>query len=92
MRVRAGTLDNPELIAPTAIIWADSAPCWATFDPNLPRVSERTAGSVSARRSVRFPPVSDISACARFRPIAAVTQFIQNSSGLAQKAREARAS
>jgi hypothetical protein len=37
MRVRAGTLDDPELIAPTAIIWADSAPRWATFDPNLPR-------------------------------------------------------
>ena len=37
MRVRAGTLDDPELMAPTAIIWADSAPGWATFDPNLPR-------------------------------------------------------
>jgi hypothetical protein len=37
MRVRAGTLDDPELMAPTAIIWADSAPRWATFDPNLPR-------------------------------------------------------
>jgi hypothetical protein len=37
MRVRAGTLDDTELMAPTAIIWADSAPRWATFDPNLPR-------------------------------------------------------
>jgi len=37
MRVRAGTLDDPELMAPTAIIWADSAPRWATFDPHLPR-------------------------------------------------------
>ncbi|MEP7129638.1 MAG: GFA family protein, partial [Sphingomicrobium sp.] len=37
MRVRAGTLDDPELMAPTAVIWADSAPSWATFDPNLPR-------------------------------------------------------
>ena len=37
MRVRAGTLDDPELMAPTAIIWADSAPSWATFDPALPR-------------------------------------------------------
>ena len=35
MRVRAGTLDDPELMAPTAIIWADSAPRWANFDPNL---------------------------------------------------------
>jgi hypothetical protein len=37
MRVRAGTLDDPELMAPTAIIWADSAPRWAIFDPNLVR-------------------------------------------------------
>jgi len=37
MRVRAGTLDDPELMAPSAIIWADSAPRWAVFDPNLPR-------------------------------------------------------
>jgi hypothetical protein len=36
MRVRAGTLDDPELMAPTAIIWADSAPNWATLDPKLP--------------------------------------------------------
>jgi len=36
MRVRAGTLDNPDLIAPTAIIWADSAPSWAPLDPKLP--------------------------------------------------------
>ena len=36
MRVRAGTLDDPELIAPTAIIWADSAPSWAPLDPRLP--------------------------------------------------------
>jgi hypothetical protein len=37
MRVRAGTLDDPELMAPTAIIWADSAPSWAPLDPGLPR-------------------------------------------------------
>lgn len=36
MRVRAGTLDNPELMAPQAIIWASSAPHWATLDPSLP--------------------------------------------------------
>jgi hypothetical protein len=36
MRVRAGTLDNPELMAPQAIIWASSAPDWATLDPDLP--------------------------------------------------------
>ena len=37
MRVRAGTLDDPELMAPTAIIWADSAPSWAPLDLQLPR-------------------------------------------------------
>ncbi|MCC6940186.1 MAG: GFA family protein [Novosphingobium sp.] len=37
MRVRAGTLDDPELIAPSAIIWADSAPSWAPFPEHLPR-------------------------------------------------------
>ena len=37
MRVRAGTLDDPELMAPTAIIWAASAPSWAPMDPELPR-------------------------------------------------------
>jgi hypothetical protein len=36
MRVRAGTLDDPELKAPTAVIWASSAPSWATLDPALP--------------------------------------------------------
>jgi hypothetical protein len=35
-RVRAGTLDNPELMAPQAIIWTDSAPSWAVLDPALP--------------------------------------------------------
>jgi hypothetical protein len=37
IRVRAGTLDDPELMAPTAIIWASSAPKWAELDPNLPQ-------------------------------------------------------
>lgn len=37
MRVRAGTLDNPELQAPEAIIWASSAPSWARLDPELPQ-------------------------------------------------------
>ncbi len=36
MRIRAGTLDDPELMAPTAIIWTESAPSWATLDPGLP--------------------------------------------------------
>jgi hypothetical protein len=36
IRIRAGTLDNPELKAPEAIIWTDSAPAWAVLDPKLP--------------------------------------------------------
>ena len=36
MRIRAGTLDDPELMAPTAIIWVSSAPSWASLDPKLP--------------------------------------------------------
>lgn len=37
MRIRAGTLDDPELMAPQAIIWTSSAPSWASLDPRLPR-------------------------------------------------------
>lgn len=36
MRVRAGTLDRPDLVPPGAIIWTDSAPAWAVLDPALP--------------------------------------------------------
>ena len=36
IRIRAGTLDNPDLMAPQAIIWTASAPGWARFDPDLP--------------------------------------------------------
>jgi hypothetical protein len=36
--VRAGALDNPDLAAPTATIWPQSAPKWASFDPGLPQV------------------------------------------------------
>jgi hypothetical protein len=34
--VRAGTLDDPSLAKPREIIWTNSAPSWATFDPGLP--------------------------------------------------------
>jgi hypothetical protein len=37
LRIRAGTLDNPDLMAPQAIIWTASAPSWARFDPELPQ-------------------------------------------------------
>lgn len=36
MVIRAGALDDPELMAPGAIIWTDSAPSWAVLDPALP--------------------------------------------------------
>jgi hypothetical protein len=39
-RVRAGILDNPDLLAPRAIIWASRAPSWAMLDPNLPHHAE----------------------------------------------------
>jgi hypothetical protein len=36
--VRVGTLDDPNLAAPSATIWTKSAPKWACFDPDLPKV------------------------------------------------------
>lgn len=35
MRIRAGTLDNPELMPPSGIIWTSSAPSWVKLDPDL---------------------------------------------------------
>jgi hypothetical protein len=35
--VRVGTLDDPELARPSAIIWTSAAPAWACFDPALPQ-------------------------------------------------------
>jgi hypothetical protein len=37
IRIRAGTLDDPEIGAPQMVIWTASAPSWAHFDPNLPQ-------------------------------------------------------
>ena len=34
--VRAGTLDNPELIEIGGLIWTSEAPSWAYLDPELP--------------------------------------------------------
>lgn len=34
--VRTGALDDPELIAPQATIWTDTAPSWACIDADLP--------------------------------------------------------
>ena len=38
--IRAGTLDDADLAAPTATIWTKSAPKWACFDPSLPKVEK----------------------------------------------------
>ena len=35
--VRAGTLDDPNLISPATTIWTDSAPTWACIDESLPK-------------------------------------------------------
>lgn len=37
IRIRAGTLDDPELMAPQSTIWTSSAPSWAQIDPNAPQ-------------------------------------------------------
>jgi hypothetical protein len=36
--VRAGTLDDRELIRPASTIWASQAPTWACIDPALPQL------------------------------------------------------
>jgi hypothetical protein len=36
--IRAGALDDPEIARPSSAIWVKSAPSWAMFDPNLPKV------------------------------------------------------
>ncbi|MES2493258.1 MAG: GFA family protein [Pseudomonadota bacterium] len=40
MRVRAGTLDNRDVLPPQSYIWVSSAPDWASFDPALPKFSK----------------------------------------------------
>lgn len=44
MRVRAGTLDDPEICPPGYIIWGLSAPSWAPFPEGMP-VHEKGPGS-----------------------------------------------
>ncbi len=41
MIVRAGALDNPELLPPQGTIWTDEAPGWAHIDPNLPQFARQ---------------------------------------------------
>ena len=35
--IRAGALDDPNRIAPEAIIWTSAAPDWAHHDPDVPQ-------------------------------------------------------
>jgi len=39
--VRAGSLDDPSSIRPTANIWTSSAPAWACLDPALEQVARQ---------------------------------------------------
>ena len=39
--VRAGTLDDPEIVKPDMTIWTSQAPSWACFDEKLPRVEKQ---------------------------------------------------
>jgi hypothetical protein len=35
--IRAGALDDPELLPPQMVIWTSEAPAWAVLDPALPQ-------------------------------------------------------
>ncbi len=39
--VRAGTLDDPNLIKPSVNIWTDSAPTWACLNESLPKFPQQ---------------------------------------------------
>ena len=39
--VRAGTLDDPELIKPSATVWTSAAPSWACFDAKIERIESQ---------------------------------------------------
>jgi len=41
--VRVGTLDDPSAVAPSANIWAASAPAWACLDAGLARTEQQPA-------------------------------------------------
>jgi hypothetical protein len=47
--IRAGALDNPNLMAPVMTIWTDAAPDWACFDPTLPKVGGQPPPPVVAK-------------------------------------------
>jgi hypothetical protein len=39
--VRFGVIDQPNDLAPQAVIWTDDAPAWAVFDPKLERFARQ---------------------------------------------------
>lgn len=41
LMIRAGTLDDPNIITPTAAIWVDSAPRWTCFDPAIEQIAKQ---------------------------------------------------
>ena len=41
--IRAGALDDPEIVQPSSTIWVKSAPSWACIHPNLPKVDGQPA-------------------------------------------------
>ncbi|PJZ71406.1 hypothetical protein CH373_02595 [Leptospira perolatii] len=43
--IKAGTLDNPNLVKPTHQIWTSLAVPWANIDPSLPSYSKNKMGS-----------------------------------------------
>lgn len=49
VRIRAGTLDDPEICPPTMIIWGQSAPSWAPFPAEM-TVLEKGPGSAELVR------------------------------------------
>jgi hypothetical protein len=57
MRIRAGTLDDPEICPPSMIIWGSSAPSWAPF-PDGMTVLEAGPGSAEMAdiRQARVSP------------------------------------
>ena len=47
--VRAGTLDDPSIAAPSGVIWTSSAPSWAHIDPELQQFEKQPPAPVTKR-------------------------------------------
>ncbi len=51
IRVRAGTLDDPEICPPTTIIWGASAPSWAPFPIGMTVLEAGPGSALMAARA-----------------------------------------